>query len=145
MVKYKHIAVKEETKEKLEKGMSRGDTWDSYLNSNFTTNDSTATIPTEMDYQYTLSFNGEDLTEDEIMDRLNAITSSPAHDCFDNSEVRSKIKSLEAKLKEKKGTMNKSIDSLLLDFEEFSNEYIRKHPTSLNEMRAVREWLEGKI
>ena len=37
------------------------------------------------------------------------------------------------------------MDSLLLDFEEFSNDYIRKHPSSLIDMKAVREWLNGKV
>lgn len=150
---YTSIPIRRSTKRKLEKGMSRSVTWDSLIQTTFSGN----AAPVGADCNFTLSFNGEELTEDEIRSRLNAITSSPGHDCFDNDAVRDRVAHLEAKVKKLGVDLEKerntkrvsvggmSIDSLVLEFDVWGGSYGMKHPLCKKAMEDVKVWLEGHI
>ena len=161
MVEYKHIAISEETKKKLEKGMSRSDTWDSYLSNLSSSSLSPAVV------EVGVAGGKHDCMKDKRvlaeLDRLRSEIeklSGPVNPDLmlkdsERGELESKIERLEGLLKKAhkdveylrltkgNGVMKQSIDSLVAEFEEWAGNLMRRDKSWEKPLGAAVEKVNG--
>ena len=78
----------------------------------------------------------------DVILRLIHGTSSP--DTGKEEEIMVLKKEIK-RLKNTNHPMTKSIDSILIEFDEKAKEYLRTHPQAMNDVKVMRGWLEEMV